>query len=82
MLTAAINDRRDRILLSELRARDLDPQRVFGVAGDGAWREAGWCFAHDPDRSLHLIHRYQQAAAYVLETGRRRILWADGRESV
>jgi len=77
-LTPAINAARDRCLEAELRARGLAPQRVTAVARDGTWAEAGWCFAHDPDRDLHLIRRYHQAGAFVLKAGARFVLWDDG----
>lgn len=77
-LTAAINAARDRCLEGELRARGLAPERVTAAARDGTWAEAGWCFAHDPDRDLHLIRRYHQAGAYLLRDGQRLVLWDDG----
>lgn len=74
-LTPAINDARDCILATELRAQGLEPRRVRAAAPDGTWHEDGWLVAHTPELARTLMCRYQQAGVYVLHDGRREVWW-------
>jgi hypothetical protein len=72
--SAAENAAADARLLAELAG--LAPSRVRG-AGEG-WHEDGWAVAHAPGRSLALIRRHRQVAAWVVTADGRALLWRDG----
>ncbi len=76
-LPPAVNDARDDLLRAELAAYGLAPLRVRGNAADGSWYEDGWLVPHDDQRTLRLLRRWHQLAAYLLDRTGRSLLWSD-----
>lgn len=75
-LDAAINQARDRVLLDELEAWGLSPQRARGRSADGLWSEDGWLLEHLVARTTAILRRYGQIAGWVTGPGGSSYHWA------
>lgn len=75
-LDAAINHARDRVLLGELEALGLSPQRARGRNPDGLWSEDGWLIEHLVARTTEILRRYGQIAGWVTGPGGSSYQWA------